>query len=554
MVMDEDGIQTREALELSDYLRVIRERFWIIPAAVIVVLVVTLVVSLTSTPQYRASARLLYQKNNLEQALFGSQVFTNTNQDREVQTGAALVKLEPVAQAVKEELSSSRSTSSLLDMVSTKSQTTSNVVDVIATGPDAAEAAAVANSFAGQFILFRQNADRATVAAARDLVDNEIRSLSRADQATEYGLTLKEKYARLRIIEAMQNGGFTVVQQASVPTGPFSPNPVRDSMIAIVLGLIGGVGLAFLLDYLDKAVKDDKALEKLLGAPVLTKVPLIEPHGRGGKEDLRLEVVGFSKRPVLLEAFRTLRSNLEFFAVEKRNSTWLVTSCEPQEGKSTTAVNLALSMAISGKRVVVIDADLRKPTVHEYVGVAQSPGLSNLLAGSKRLEESLKLVKADEFMPPSSRRRPGETKSSLLHRNIYVLASGPIPPNPAELLASAHMADLIRVLGDMCDCVIIDTPPVLAVSDAVTLSRYADGVVVVARLGSTSRDQIYEVREVFERSNARVVGAVAFEAKKSALYGRKRGHGYGYGYEYEQHGETENDTDLTVSPPRLPAG
>lgn len=264
-------------------------------------------------------------------------------------------------------------------------------------------------------------------------------------------------------------------------------------------------------------------------------------------EEWSPDYVGFSKHPMLLEPFRTLRSNLEFYDVEKRHSTWLITSCEPQEGKSTTAVNLALSLALSGKRVVVLDADLRRPVVHEYVGVAQSPGLSNLLACTKRLEEILQLVKADEFMPPRSRQRPGDARSSLMQRNIYVLTSGPVPPNPAELLASPRMGKLIADLGAMCDCVLIDAPPVLACSDAVTVGRYADGVIVITRLGRTSKDQLYQVREIFDRAKQRIVGAVAFEARRSPAYLGKRGYGYGYGYGYEQQEDEE------TRPPRLPA-
>jgi Mrp family chromosome partitioning ATPase len=255
---------------------------------------------------------------------------------------------------------------------------------------------------------------------------------------------------------------------------------------------------------------------------------------RNGDSGERLrEAIGFNKRPGLLEAFRTLRSNLEFFSVEQSQSTWLVTSSASEEGKTTTAVNLALSLALSGKRVVVLEADLRKPMLHEYFGVAQAPGLSNVLAGTKRLEEALQFVKADEFMPPESRRRPGEERPGLLQRNIYTVSSGPLPPNPAELLASARMGKLIKDLAGMCDCLLIDTPPVLAVADAVTLARHADGVVVVARLGSTTREQLREVREIFDRASVRVVGAVAIAAKRSPGYGRKRGYGYGYGYGYD---------------------
>ena len=546
MGVDGDDIQTREALELRDYLRVIRERFWVIPAAVLVVVAVTLFVSLLSTPEYRASARLEYKKNNLEQVAFGAQAFSNTNQDREVQTGAELVKLDPVAEAVKKELGSSRSIAELLAMITVKSKAGTNVLYIYAEGPDAAECAAVANEFAEQFVLSRQNADRAPVEAAWRVVDGTLRTLSREELASEYGQALRQSYANLRQIEAFQTGGFTVAEQAKEPTAPFSPQTRRDTLVAVLLGLVAGVGMAFLLDYLDKGVKDEKALERALGAPVLTRVPLLGGRGRAQRDgEWSPDYVGFSKRPVLLEAFRTLRSSLEFFEVEKRQATWLITSSEPQEGKSTTTVNLALSLALSGKRVVVLDADLRRPMISEYVGVAQSPGMSNLLAGTKRLEEVLQLVKADEFMPPGSRRRPGESRSGLMQRNIYVLTSGPVPPNPAELLASPRMGKLVTDLAAMCDCLLIDAPPVLAVSDAVAIARHCDGVIVVARLGKTGRDQLYEVRQIFERAKQRVVGAVAFEAKKSPAYGRKRGYGYGYSsYEHEEE----------VMPPSLPAG
>lgn len=281
MSVEDDDIQTRESLGLRDYLKVIRERFWVIPATVALVLAITLIVSLLSTPQYRASTRLLYQKNNLEQYVFGSQTFTNSNQQRDVQTGAELVKLQPVADKVHEELGSSRSVSSLLGMVSIKSDASTNVIDIITVGPDANETAAVANSFANQFILSQQEADRSTVEAARQLVNTELNSLSAADKASDYGVQLKEKLDNLRIIEAMQNGGFTVRQEAAVPTAPFSPKPLRDSLVAIVLGIVAGVGLAFLLDYLDRRVKDEKAVERALGAPVLAKAPLIGGRRRG---------------------------------------------------------------------------------------------------------------------------------------------------------------------------------------------------------------------------------------------------------------------------------
>jgi Mrp family chromosome partitioning ATPase/capsular polysaccharide biosynthesis protein len=528
--MDGDQSQRKDALELRDYLRVIKERFWVIPVIIVIAVGAALAVALTSIPQYRTYTSLLYEGNKpLQQAVAGVPAVSGGDDDQQLRTAAVLVRLEPIAAAVAEELGTSRSVSSLLDMVSVEPRESENVLDIYAVGPYPEECAAVANEFAAQFLLARQAADKATVKAARDVVEDKLRTLSRDELASDYGQGLQQQLNNLRILEELQTGGFSVVQPATVPGHPFAPRPVRDGVLAFVLGLVVGVGAAFLLDYLDRRVKDEKALEEELGAPVLAKVPLVGGGGRGRRngEGLR-EAVGFDKRPALLEAFRTLRSNLEFFSLDRRESIWLITSGAPQEGKTTTTVNLALGLALSGKRVVVLEADLRRPMVHDYFGVEQTPGLSNVLAGTKRLEDALRFIEADEFMPPESRRRPGEKSSGLIQRNMYAVASGPIPPNPAELLSSPRMGQVVKDLAGMSDCLLIDTPPVLVVSDAVTIARHADGVIVVLRLGSTTRDQLREVRDVFHRAGIRVIGAVAVAARRSPAYRRRKGYGYGY--------------------------
>lgn len=551
--MADTELQNEEPVELTEYLRVVKERWWIIVAAAVVVTGVALLFSLQATPQYRSYARLLYQKTNLEQVLFGSQVFSNTNQDREVQTGAVLVELEPIGQAVADQLGYGTA-AGLLGMVDVKAKSNANVIDVEAQGPNAAQAADVANAFAEQFVLFRQSTDRATVAAARELVKQQLSSLSSEEFASDYGLMLKDKYESLRIIESMQNGGFTIVQRASAPGSPFSPQTTRDTLIALFVGLVLGIGFAFLLDRMDRRVHDEKTLESELGVPVLASVPLLQNGWMSGRRSLftrkshgrSKEPIGFANSPPMLEAFRTLRSNLQYFSLDKRNPVWMITSCSPKEGKTTTTINLGLSLALSGKRVIIIEGDLRRPMVDEYLGLQRSPGLSDLLAGTRKLEEVLQLVKADDFTRPEKGVPPEETSPTVhdyhrarLHRNLYAITSGVLPPNPAELLSSQRMVDLIGELTPMADYLLIDTPPALAVSDALTLARHVDGVIVVARLQGASRDGIRQVREIFERAGTRIIGAVAAGASKPTSYYKKRygygygyGHGYGYGYEY----------------------
>jgi capsular polysaccharide biosynthesis protein len=273
--MREDEIERTETAELSDYVRIIRERAWVIVLAVVIVAAVALVVSLMQTPQYRASASLFYQKNNLDQALFGSQVFSNPNQAREVQTGADLMQTEPIASAVAAQAGYDLSVDRLRSMVTVKPQSDSNVIGLEVVSTDPQQAADVANAYVEQFILFRQKNDRATVAAARELVKEELDTLSTGELASEYGLMLKEKHESLRILEAMQNGGFTIAERAATPASPFSPQPVRNTILGLVVGLVLGLGLAFLLDYLDRRLKDEKMLERELGAPVLASVPVV---------------------------------------------------------------------------------------------------------------------------------------------------------------------------------------------------------------------------------------------------------------------------------------
>jgi receptor protein-tyrosine kinase len=525
--MREDEIERTETAELSDYVRIIRERAWVIVLAVVIVAAVALVVSLMQTPQYRASASLFYQKNNLDQALFGSQVFSNPNQAREVQTGADLMQTEPIASAVAAQAGYDLSVDRLRSMVTVKPQSDSNVIGLEVVSTDPQQAADVANAYVEQFILFRQKNDRATVAAARELVKEELDTLSTGELASAYGLMLKEKHESLRILEAMQNGGFTIAERAATPASPFSPQPVRNTILGLVVGLVLGLGLAFLLDYLDRRLKDEKMLERELGAPVLASVPVVGGRWQKDRKGRRSDIpVGFRDHPSLFEPFRTLRSNLQYFDVDSGKHVYLVTSGLSKEGKTVTTINLALSLAVSGKRVIVVEADMRRPMLNEYLKSENGPGLSSLLARTEGNCDLLQLVRVDDFIPDKNGH---ERERRGLQRNLYVLPSGPVPPNPAELLASNRMGKLIEELSGMADYVIIDTPPLLPVSDALVLGRHVNGAILTARMHSTTREEVREVRNTFERAGIRIVGAVAVGVKRSPAYYRKRGYGYEYG-------------------------
>jgi polysaccharide biosynthesis transport protein len=527
--MAEPEKEKREAtaLETRDYLRVLRERFWIIILVVVIVLGAAAALYFTTTPLYQASSKLVYQRSNLDEALFGSQIFPNSNQERDIQTDADLVKLDQVAEGVKKQLNSPLSTGRLLGMVTSVPSATTNVIEIDAVATDPQVAADVANAFAQQFVLFRQNADRTTVAAARDLVKNQLDGLSATDASSSYGMMLKEKYESLQILESMQNGGYTLVQSAVPPSQPVSPKPVRMGILALALGLILGIGLAFLLDYLDKRIKDLKTLERCYGLPVLASVPAVGGRWKAKRNGRRSRgPVGFASNPMLLESFRGLRSSLQFFDADKTINSILISSGMPREGKTMTAVNLALSLALSGKRVIIVEADLRRPMVPEYLGVKNDVGLSTVLAGKAGLREALQLVELDAFLPTKGGEGRGEDERGQLQRDLYCLASGPLPPNPAELLGSGRMEKLIQQLGSAADFVVIDSPPVLVVADALGLAPLVDAVIVTARIRSTTRDQAEEAAKQLRRSGGRVIGVVAEGVKAKAGYYHVRDYGY----------------------------
>jgi Mrp family chromosome partitioning ATPase/capsular polysaccharide biosynthesis protein len=526
----------QDTVRLEDYLRIVKDRAWIIVVTVVVLFLIAYLTSIRTTPLYSASAELVYEKNAMDTAVFGYEILGyDYDRARTIETAiAAINRNASIAEGVKAQLGSTDDARRFSGMVSTSASADTDLVTVSAASTDANEAAAVADAFADQFIVYRKNMARALVAEARVLIKDQLDSLSSIDRQSQTGLQLQDKYESLQILEAMQNGDFTVIRQASVPGAPYTPQTQRSVVLALVAGLVLGVGLAFLVEYLDKRIKDEKTLEQISGLPVLASIPVVGKGWKGDKKGRRsAEAVGFERSGSgLLEAFRTLRSTLQYFDVEDNLRTIVVTSGLPQEGKTVTTVNLAISLALSGKRVVVLEADLRRPMMHEYLNLENNVGLSSVLAGKSSVAGALQLVLMDPFIPASTRKDQGDPDPVVLRKNLYCVTSGPLPPNPAELLGSARMAHTIAELNQMADYVLIDTPPMLPVSDALTLARHADAVILTARLHSTTRGEMEEVRELITRSGVRAIGVVAegVKTKRSYYYKRRYGYGYGYGY------------------------
>ncbi|MFN8487890.1 MAG: polysaccharide biosynthesis tyrosine autokinase [Caldilineaceae bacterium] len=349
--------------------------------------------------------------------------------------------------------------------------------------------------------IARKQEQLSTLFSARELANTQTQITALQTKLT----TLQANYAAL--LTNTQHGAanaLNILEPASLPTEPIGSNLATNVLVAALLGFFLAAAGAYVIEYLDDSVKSAEDLQKTLGVTVLSTIPQIPSSGEG---DARLVMVNNSSVPAM-EAYRLLRTNLQFTMIDRILKLLVVTSSSPREGKSLTAANLSAAMARAGKRVVLVDADMHRPTQHRLFKLINNMGLTTAL-----LNDQLPL---DSLLQAT-------TVPELL-----VLTTGPLPPNPAELLSSRRMHEILAKLTDRFDIVILDTPPIMAVSDAIILASFTDATLLVTRFAKTRRDLAKQALNALRQVNAHVSGIVL----NGIAVGKSGYYNYGYYSDY----------------------
>lgn len=454
--------------------------------------------TLVQDKQYQATAEMLVGGPSIAEAAFFERGFPSSGIGRDPAANLRLGSVDAIAADASDALDGAVSAGEISDAVMVEAVDSSNVVTVTATFSDPELTAAVANAFAGAYVEFLRQGDRERLSRARELVIEDLKALSPEARAGAEGKTLRRQITKLTGLRALQTGNAEVVEEATAPGAAISPKPKRNALLGGFLGLLVGAALALLLDRVDRRVKRPAALAEALGLPLLAEVPRSEAFGSAAESTSPPELA-----PPEAESFRLLRTRLRYFNVDQDLRTIAVTSPAGGEGKSTVARNLALIASQAGTRTLLIEADFHAPTLAEVARLSPSPGLSELLSGQSDLEGATQ-------SPAVSGGRP--------ERVFDVIAAGALPPNPAELLESDRARSLLDQVRESYELVVIDTPPVTLVADAIPLLTQLDGVVVVGRVGQTTIDQASELRTQLDELGITALGAVANDVPGPAPY------------------------------------
>lgn len=487
------------ATRFFEQLRVVRDNLLLILACILLTTGAAVAFSLLSTPIYAADAKLLVRQDDLGASLLDTGSSSSEDPVRAAATDLELASLPSIAARVSDDLRLEETPEGLLERVDAEAEGESNILSISVEDPSAAGAARIANSFAREYVDFRRASDLRRYTRALSLVRSRIARSESLGTSNAQVDALEAQARQLELLASLQTGDAELIQRAEVPESPARPLPVRNGALGLMVGLLLGVAIAVLRDRLDRRIKKEDEIRTLLpGVPVIATVPEEDPTPR-------------------IEAFRTLQTNLGFLNVDRALNSLLITSAMAEEGKSTTALNLALAMAERQRAVVLIEADMRKPGLSQRLGFQGVPGVSNFLSSRGRLDQYLQRL-------PGGRTRDGDGSVAVATSSVAMIPAGPIPPNPQALLTTSALDELLAQAADISDTVIVDGTPLGPFSDMLPVAKRVDGVILTVRLYHSRRDELERLVDQLAQSSIRPIGVVVLGTEERATqayyYGR----------------------------------
>jgi capsular exopolysaccharide synthesis family protein len=405
-----------------------------------------------------------------------------------------------------------------------------DVISVTATAAKPARAALIANAYATAFVTYERSVTINNLAAAEAQLNRQISSVAaQANAATGPSQTallgneaaLKEQLAQLEVNGAVATGGVQLVTPATAPGAPSSPRPLRDAVLGLLIGLLLGIGIAFVVEHLDDAVYLKEDVERILrGTRVLALVPMV---GSWKNKNRAFVVTATEPNSLAGEAYRSLRTSLQFAALDGHARVILVTSPGEGEGKSSTVANLGVVLATAGERVVIVSCDLRRPRLGQFFGLDEQVGMTTVLVGQRPLEEALQPV-------------PGVD-------GLWLLGTGERTSDPTGILGRPQLAEVLDQLDKMFDLVLVDSPPLLPVTDAAILAQAVDATLLVVAAGQTRARDVRRATEALSLVHVTTIGVVLNEVTRSPGSGYAYRYGYGKQYGYGEYPSTRAVAD-----------